>query len=230
MFPSILTPRRTAVAVIAMAAIGLWAPKPAAASSCTTPLGAFNQWFLAQPNGPGNYEIDSLFASNNSNGSYVSYGEGSAASPIALTYHAALAPRGPKLPGYPAYISESSPAVQYFSDRRYGPPGSLATYPFNPSATDSLGIQIILQDWPRLNIPAGQTTFTLYSWGKSQYTMAGTCQNGMLYGFIGNTLETFSLNEFFYPNPHDGKRARGASTLRRGYPATHAPLGTKLPG
>jgi hypothetical protein len=184
----------------AVAVFALWIPVPAAASSCTSYLGSFNNWFITQPKGPGNYYLESLYAANDAAGKYVSYGESPEGTTVSLAYTAAVPPRGPQLPGYPAYVSETEHVSQYFSDRRYSG-GGLTTYPFNPAAIDQLGIQIFLQDWPRLNISAGQTVFTLYTWWKSKYTMIGTCQNGLLYGFIGSTLQTLSLNEFFSPKP-----------------------------
>ena len=198
---SIRNRRTIAVAMIALAALALVAPKPAAASSCSTYLGKINTWFVTQPDGKGDYAILATMIGMDSSRSFSSYAEGNLAQGNNmdggyLMYHAAAK-------GFPPYIEDegakASPFAQYFSERRYNE--GLLTLPFNPAQTDSLGVKIYLQDDSGKSISAGDTIFTLYSWGSGQFTVNMSCNDGMLYGFYnGSQLFAFHLKESFVNN------------------------------
>jgi hypothetical protein len=113
-----------------------------------------------------------------------------------LTYH-------PKAMGSldPPYLEGT--LVQYFSARRYDPTntGLIPWAPFNPFQVDNVGITIYLGSSPApplgSGVKLGQVTYTLYAFGNLQLTMQGICQDGLLYGFVGNSLQVMSLNEHF---------------------------------
>jgi hypothetical protein len=196
--------RRITLAVLSAVAIGLCAPKPAAASSCSTYLGNINKWFLTEPQGNGYYNVLVTMIEMNTGRSYATYAEGSPSSGGSgqggtLTYHAAAG-------GYPAYIQDAgakaNSIAEYFSDRRYSEGGLQASYPFNPAATDNLGMKFYLQDDSAKSITAGETILTLYSWGNATATFPTTCTNGMLYGFNSNDeMFAFQLTEQYLPPP-----------------------------
>jgi len=88
---------------------------------------------------------------------------------------------------------------QYFSDRTWSPPppaspdpsGPLFTarYPFNPDATDRLGVSINTQN--------PSVTFTLLSWGGGQVTVPdASCAHGVLYGFTATNPATMVTMTF----------------------------------
>jgi hypothetical protein len=201
MLTSLRTRRYTAAAIIALAALAFAAPKPAAASSCSTYLGKINTWFTTQPEGKGTYAILATMIQMDSARSFSAYGEGPAAQGnnmdgAYLMYHAAAN-------GFPAYIQDQGaknyPLAEYFSERRYY--DGLISLPFSPSQTDSLGSKIYLQDASGKSITAGDTIFTLYSWGNGQFTVNMSCTDGMLYGFYnGSQLFALHLTESFTNN------------------------------
>jgi hypothetical protein len=112
--------RRVTFAIISAVALGVCAPKPAAASSCSTYLGNINKWFLTEPQGRGYYNLLATMVEMNSARSYSAYAEGPGFGNLpqggTLTYHAAAG-------GYPAYVQDagakSNSIAEYFSDRRY---------------------------------------------------------------------------------------------------------------
>jgi hypothetical protein len=205
-FASTLTCRRVTLAVLSAVAIGLCAPKPAAASSCSTYLGNINNWFLTKPQGNGYYNLLATMVEMNTGRSYTAYAEASASSGGSgqggtLSYHAASG-------GYPAYVQDggakANSIAEYFSDRRYteGNGGLQATYPFSAAAADNLGMKFYLQDDSAKSITAGETVLTLYSWGNATATFPTTCTNGMLYGFNSNDeMFAFQLTEQYLPPP-----------------------------
>jgi hypothetical protein len=194
---------KAVVAAVAVTACGVaWLPLPAAAaSSCASQLGALNNWFVTQPQGYGTYQAKVTFASNRSDGGYVSYaasGTFDNAYSAYLNYHPA---QTGGVGGHPAYISDDGSGLQqFFSNRLYGPPFNDA--PFAMTNTDSLGIKIFLQGNTAQKIDAGDTAFTLYSWGNTIIPMNGnTCKNGVLFGFMadGVTIGTIAVNEYYTP-------------------------------
>jgi len=166
----------------------------ATAQSCNAMLTDFQNWFQTQPNGPGNYSISFNMVTDRADGRYASYAEGGGASSASLYYHPATSV------GFiyvPAYLQGT--AVQYFSDRRFTTsPGTFALDPFDPARTDQIRVTINLGS-TIFGSPFGQVTITLLSWGNAQSTFAPSCQNGLMYGFVGNTMFVMSLNKSFYP-------------------------------
>jgi hypothetical protein len=168
----------------------------AKAQSCDPMLNDILNWFVTEPNGPGNYKIDFNMVTNRSDGKYASYSEGQG--PIATTgeldYHPA------SVVGFffvPAYLQGT--VRQYFSDRRSTTSaGSLA--PFDPGRTDQTRVTINLGA-TILGAPLGQVTLNLLSWGNAQSTFAPSCQNGLMYGFVDNTMFVMSLNKDFFSIP-----------------------------
>lgn len=82
--------------------------------------------------------------------------------------------------------SLSGTGTEYFSDRRYYQNGSLSAYPFNPAATDQLGVSIWESSFV-YNQELG-TTLTLKSWGNAQVavTVQGCMSNNQLYGTMNS--------------------------------------------
>ena len=151
-------------------------------------------WFQTKPKGPGNYQIDFNMVTDRSDGKYASYSEGPGASIGHLYYYPA------HISGlilFPAYLQGD--VRQYFSDRRWASgPGLFAVNPFDPAHTDNTRVTINLGT-SIFGIPFGQVTITLLSWGNAQSSFVPSCQNGLMYGFVGNTMFVMSLNKDFYP-------------------------------
>ena len=188
---------RYALWITAIAA--LWTPLPSAAQNCSSFLGGLNTWLSThQPDG---VILATVTGVRSDTLVYYAEGPGGPASSGVLVYH----------PGswlgntyYPAYIQDESangPLFQFFNDRRFSLPGDPPNaHPFDPSAVDQLGVKIYLESSKTLNITAGQTIFTLYSWGNGRQTMNGSCRNGVLYGFFGgSTLAAVTFTEFVIP-------------------------------
>jgi hypothetical protein len=179
--------------LIGAAAVLAIAPN-AKAQSCNPMLTDIQNWFQTQPNGPGNYSINFNMVTNRSDGKYASYSEGSAGTPGQLYYHPA------SNVGFffiPAYLQGD--VTQYFSDRRFTTsPGTFAIDPFDPARTDQTRVTILLGN-TILGAPFGQVTITLLSWGNAQSNFIPSCQNGLMYGFVGNTMFVMSLNKSYFP-------------------------------
>jgi len=166
----------------------------APAQSCDAMLSDIVNWINTQPNGPGNYSITFTAVTNRSDGHYASYLESPTTAagavvpgPGKLTYHPPYTIGGWF---FPAYLQGDM--AQFFSDRRYGPGN-----PFDPSKTDKTRVTISLGTY--LGVQFGQVTFTLLSWGNAQSTFIPSCQNGLMYGFIDNTMVVMSLNKQYDP-------------------------------
>jgi hypothetical protein len=186
--------RNLAKYVLSVAAFAaLWMPIPASAQSCNTFLSNLESWLVNQPNGPGTYEVSFNMVTNRSDGKYASYSEGGSGTAGVLQYYPG---RRIGVIWLPPYLEGD--VVQYFSDRRYLPGGGIgfAWAPFNPLATDKTRVTISLNP---LGSAFGTTTITLLSWGNAQSSFTPSCQNGLMYGFIGNTMLVMSLNESYFP-------------------------------
>jgi hypothetical protein len=177
--------------VVALAAA--WIPVPARAQDCTTFLSNLQTWLVTKPKGAGTYEISFNMVTNRSDGRYGSYSEGPTGTPAMLTYHPAHFIGGFWIPAY-----LQGEVVQYFSDRRYLPGGGIgfAWAPFDSSKTDKTLVTINLST---LGTSFGTVTLTLLSWGNAQVSFKGSCQDGLMYGFTGNTMVVMSLNEYYAP-------------------------------
>lgn len=179
---------------VAFAALGI--PVPAAAQSCATFLNNINNWFITKPEGTGTYEILLTQVGNNSEGTLANYVEGPSGGPGVLTYHAKV--RGSLEPPF-----LQGTVLQYFNARRFDPTntGQFPWAPFDPNHVDSLGVTIALGNAPQpplgSGVKLGQVTFILYSWGNLQLSMQGLCQDGLLYGIMGDSIQLMSLNEHF---------------------------------
>ena len=193
--------------VLAMAAFGgLWLPLHANAQDCSQFVENIVNTFGNIPAGSQG-QMEAALVSNRSDGQYVSYGEmpslsGNSGSSGKLVYY-------PASRGLPPYLKGT--LSQFFSNRRFepnksGPLGSQVSDPFNPNATDSLGVVVYLGTrfaFPASNdITPGEVVFTLNSWGGGSFSFRGQCQDGMINGFIGNTefvLSLFNQNVFTPP-------------------------------
>jgi hypothetical protein len=140
--------------------------------------------------------MEATMATNNtSNSPYVSYG-----APTPLTY----------VPGHregatyiPPSLQSTGAMQQFFSDRTWSPsvpPGEFApTYPFNPAATDNLGVTVWLgtgglySTTSGYEIQPGDITFILDSWGNTVVSFVPERCDGMIYGISGNTGMLLSL-------------------------------------
>lgn len=186
--------RNVAQCVLSVAIVAaFWMPVSASAQSCTTFLGNLQSWLVNKPNGPGTYDIAFNMVTNRSDGKYGSYSEGSTGTPGILQYYPAHFVNGLWLPPY-----LQGDVVQYFSDRRYLPGGGIGFpwAPFDPSATDKTRVTINLNP---LGPGFGTVTLTLLSWGNAQVSFPASCQDGLVYGFTGNTMVVMSLNEYYVP-------------------------------
>jgi hypothetical protein len=174
---------------------GMWIPIPAQAQSCTTFLDNLENWLVTKPNGPGTYEIRFNMVTNRSDGKYASYLEGPAGTPGVLNYYPAHSVGGFL---FPAYLQGTG--TQYFSDRRYLPSGGVgfAWAPFASGATDQTKVTISLGN-SLFGSQFGQVTITLLSWGNASSSFMPSCQNGLVYGFVDNTMVVMSLNEEYFP-------------------------------
>jgi len=177
----------------AVALGGMWIPTPASAQSCTTFLDNLQTWLVTKPNGPGQYEIRFNMVTNRSDGKYASYLEGPTGTPGALNYYPAHSVGGFF---FPPYLQGTM--TQYFSDRRYAPSGGFAWAPFNSAATDQTRITISLGS-SIFGAQFGEVTITLLSWGNASSSFMPSCQDGLMYGFVGNTMLVMSLNEEYFP-------------------------------
>jgi len=179
---------------ISAALIALSFTPHASAQSCDSMLNDIDNWFITQPNGPGNYSIAFTMVTNRSDGKYASYSEGNSGSPAELFYHPASRVG---LFWFPAYLQGT--VRQYFSDRRWAPSGGLfAVNPFDPGRTDQTQVTISLGS-SIFGSPEGEVTLTLLSWGNSQVSFPASCQDGLMYGFNGNTMFVMSLNKQYFP-------------------------------
>jgi hypothetical protein len=230
MFSPTGKPAKLILAVAALAAFAQ--PAVASASTCETLMSNINTWASTQPQGKGTYEVLTRVTALRSDGRYAEYAEGgnestSTAYAGILTYH----PSTHGIVGLPnpAYLQDPvQPAgtprglTAYFSDRRYSNPCPglcllNPSFPFSAANTDRQGVYVQLQDsfsiFTHMTTPAGAVTFTLYSWGNSQYSMTnnqctvnGDGKGGLIYGFLptgsGDTeLVALSLNESYTPPP-----------------------------
>jgi hypothetical protein len=165
----------------------------ASAQSCDAMLNDIVNWITTQPNGPGSYTVAFTAVTNRSDGLYASYLEaptlvGTPSGSGTLTYHPPYTIGGWF---FPAYLQGDM--AQFFSDRRYAPYSS----PFDPSKTDKTRVTISLGTY--LGVQFGQVTFTLLSWANAQLAFMPSCQNGLMYGFIDNTMVVMSLNKKYNP-------------------------------
>lgn len=176
-------------------------PAAAGAQSCDVLASNIVSQFGNIPAGQGTMDV--RIVSNRSDGRYVMYGEtpieSGATNPACqaagtclnggLQYYPA---RRVGVFYFPPYLSGT--LTQFFSDRRYGTPPSsfLPSYPFNADNTDDLQLTIYLGN-SIFGTKTGEVVYTLKSWGNAQGSFQGMCQDGMLYGFQGNTMFVFSL-------------------------------------
>ena len=180
----------TAAALAAFALLGSIGSRPAQADSTAAALlKPYVQWAQTKPTGYGTYGIQVVMVSNQPN-QVASYAEDgfllyedtwvwrsrqTALGTIFYQYH---------------LIGFSGDSTQYFNDRRYY--SGLISYPFDPSKTDKLGINI--------DATAGSVTFT--SWGSTQETADLHATNGMLIGTTnGGATVIISLKKQFYSIP-----------------------------
>ena len=178
---------RLAVAFLVLADLAL--PSLANAQSCST----WTSNVIAQLQS--NPYMGARIATNLSDGRYVSYAASQAQS---LNYVPAHRSGFLQLP---ASLLGSIP--QFFSDRTFDFSGNWE--PFNPAATDNLGVTIWLGyggayiPGVGYSIAPGQVTFTLYSWGNATVSFTPERCDGMIYGISGNTGVLVSL--FDMPAP-----------------------------
>ena len=175
-----------ALCMVALA--GLWMPVPANAQNCNAFVKNIINNFGTVPTGKQG-EMQVALVSNRSDGRYVTYGEmptmsGNNGGSGPLVYYPA------NHWGFPAYLQGT--LSQFFSDRRFNQNGFFND-PFNPQATDSLGIVIYLGSYPLYGIAPGEVVLTLNSWGGGSFSFQGQCQDGMINGFYGNTEFVLSL-------------------------------------
>ena len=130
-------------------------------------------------------------ATNRSDGKYVSYA-------VSNEYPVAFVPaHGSGASHVPASLQGVGGLTQFFSDRLFEWNGG--EEPFNPAATDSLGMTIWLGNGgaysPGLGyaIKPGEVTFTLYSWGNAIVSFTPERCDGMIYGLNGNSGMLLSL-------------------------------------
>ena len=190
---------KTAKLVLFAAAFAAVAVTPQAkAQSCNAVLTDIANWFQTQPNGPGYYSVRFNMVTNRADGLYASYAEGPSGTPAEMYYHPAHTVFSL---WYPPYMQGDT--VQYFSDRRYPPPSDpfgFAIEPFNSALTDKTRATIELGSSLILPHPHfGDVTITLLSWGNASSTFTPVCQNGVMYGFVGKTIYTMSLNKQYTP-------------------------------
>jgi hypothetical protein len=176
-----------------VAIAGLLMPFSAAAQSCDTMLGAVNNFLLSNP---GDGLVHSTMVTNRADGAYASYSEmgpgiGFTGQPAWLFYHPAQ--KG-LLYTSPAYVEGTM--MSYFSDRRFEPQNNqgitAAWAPFNPNNLDRVTVRIYLTHGyvpgnPPLIAQAinpGQVLVVLNSWGNSVLSFQGSCQNGLLSGYL----------------------------------------------
>ena len=167
------------------ALVGLALPSLANAQSCSTWASNVIAQLQSNPN------MGAMIATNLSDGRYVSY--------------AAYPKVGTPLTHVPAHQSGflhfpdslQGAISQFFSDRTYDFNGGLE--PFNPAATDSLGVTIWLgyggfyTPGVGYSITPGRVTFTLYSWGNAIVSFTPERCDGMIYGLSGNEGILLSL-------------------------------------
>lgn len=151
---------------------------------------------------PPNSTMQARLATNNSSNSpYVSYGAATT-----LVY----------VPGHrigglymPPSLQSTGAMQQFFSDRTWSPsvpPGEFApSYPFNPAATDNLGVTVWLgtggaySTTSGYSIHPGDVTFILDSWGDAVVSFVPERCDGMIYGLSGNTAILLSLFDMSAP-------------------------------
>jgi hypothetical protein len=152
---------------------------------------------------PGQGTMDVRLVSNRSDGTQVTYAEKpsgtGATNPACLAAGTCLSGGLSYYPGrhfgllyFPPSLSGT--LTQFFSDRRFGTPAGsllgLPSYPFkpylipSPPGTDELGLTIYLGN-SILGYTTGEVVYTSKSEGNGSFR--GLCQDGMLYGFEGDT-------------------------------------------
>jgi hypothetical protein len=99
--------------------------------------------------------------------------------PGSLYYHPA------RVVGYrifPAYVEGTMSS--YFSDRRFEPQNNqgIPWAPFNPNNVDTVTIRIFLTSG--LGTNSGLVQVVLNSWGDTLLSFQGSCQNGLLTGYL----------------------------------------------
>jgi hypothetical protein len=165
--------------------------------------------------------LQSAIVTNRADGAYASYSEWTpkdnitgtaAAQPAELYYHPAQQVRiwnGPVLFTTPAYAEGTMSS--FFSDRRYQPQNNEGFFydwaPFNPNNRDQITLRVYLtpgrQSYFAPPINAGEVSVVLNSWGNTSLSFQGSCQNGLLTGFLQSpptnvwTAFVISLNESF---------------------------------
>jgi hypothetical protein len=102
---------------------------------------------------------------------------------------------------FPPSLQSTASQYQYFSDRTYSPDINGTVYndePFDPAATDHLGVTIWLGSGSL--VQPGEVTFTLYTWGNALVNFVpvrcdavGAAPSGVVYGLSGNTGLLLSL-------------------------------------
>ncbi len=150
-------------------------------------LQPYVQWAQSQANGPGTYGLDVKLVSNQTS-QVVSYAENgflSFGQSWVITKYFIY---------HDTYFSGNS--TQYFNDRRFALGSPFASDPFNPLATDSLGIF--------LDANTGSVTLTLNSWGGGKLTGDLHAANGLLYGEVYPTsgqpcMVVLSVRQLFQP-------------------------------
>ena len=204
-----------------VALAGLLMPFPAAAQSCDTMLGSFNNFFLTNTDPAAVPVLDSTIVTNRADGAYASYSEGApngiitgsgTVQPAELHYHPAQQVRtwnGFVLWTTPAYAEGTMSS--YFSDRRYQPQNNKGFFyswaPFNSDNVDQITVRIYLTQgqlgWFSAPINPGEVSIVLNSWGNTQLSFQGSCQNGLVTGYLQSpptnvwTAFVISLTESF---------------------------------
>jgi hypothetical protein len=179
-----------AIASAALTLIGLTHSAPAKAdASAVAFLQPYVTWASSQANGPGTYELNVKLVSNEPS-QVCSYAENGY-----LPYENVWYISKFSFYHFTGFVGNST---QYFNDRRFAiPPGLFAVNPFNPAATDSLGIS--------LNANTGSVTLTLNSWGHATLSGDLHAANGVLYGFVTPssggqpTMIVLSVSKEFIP-------------------------------
>lgn len=146
--------------------------------------------------------FDDLLTFTQTNNNYVEFEMVAITSPLRWSQYSTGSLR--YLPGSQNKKSFTRPslqgdATQYFSDRRWAPPGQFAgVNPFDPTKTDKLHVGI--SSFSAAGPP--QITFTLLSWGNSASSYTPTCGNGLMFGDMGTAgkyIFTFRKVPFSVP-------------------------------
>jgi hypothetical protein len=136
-----------------------------------------------------NHNVNFILTANTGSSKYASYTTGS------LDFHDWFF-------GFNRFFPEnlSGEGKSYFSDRTWsiedpnctGFCGPLKSGPFNPDATDKLGVTLTKNstDPSKANV-----SLTLKSWGNGKINFSASCDNGHIYGFSGSDLFDLSFKK-----------------------------------